>query len=290
MGANFPVATEAPRRTYWWRVLLIAVALYLRGILVLFVTGNPILFPTVAMVGNFMIPVTYVAFFYEHRHLSALKLPTISLSFLYGGLLGVFSAAVLEPLFIQRLDFVTAFQVGLIEEFVKILGVLVLVRRREHSSELDGIILGAAAGMGFASLESMGYAFVTLLSSGGSFSLTVIVTLIRGVLSPLGHGAWTAILVGVLFRETRDGRFHVSRAVIGAYATVVILHGLWDGLPGVVGVFTGSGPDVFLSQSLVGMVGLVILIRRWREARSLQGLEAALADGDTVGSVGATSV
>jgi hypothetical protein len=71
---------------------------------------------------------------------------------------------------------------------------------------------------------------------------------------------------------------------------VVILHGLWDGLPGVVGVFTGSGPDVFLSQSLVGMVGLVILIRRWREARSLQGLEAALADGDTVGSVGATSV
>jgi RsiW-degrading membrane proteinase PrsW (M82 family) len=299
MDANFSVRNGEPggglagrprRRIYWWRVLLIAAALYLAGILVLFLTSNPILFPTVAMVGNFMIPVTYVAFFYEHRHLSPLTLPTISLSFLYGGLLGVFSASVLEPLLIRQLDFVTAFQVGLIEEFVKILGVLVLVRRRAHASELDGIILGAAAGMGFASLESMGYAFVTFLSSGGSLSLTVIVTLIRGVLSPLGHGAWTAILVGVLFRESRAGRFHVDRAVIGAYVTVVLLHGLWDGLPGVVGVFTGSGPDVFLSQSIVGMVGLVILIWRWREARTLQDSETVLANGGSDESTDAAPV
>lgn len=259
-----------PRRGNWWRVLLIGLGLYLLGILILVLTHNPILFPTVAMLGSFMIPVTYVAFFYERRQLSRLALPTIALSFLYGGLLGVFAASILEPIFIHRLNIVTAFQIGLIEEFVKILGVLVIARRWGHDSELDGMILGAAAGMGFAALESMGYAFVVLLESGGSLSATVVVTLMRGVLSPLGHGTWTAILVGMLFRESRDGRFRITRAVVGAYLTVVVLHGLWDGVPGVVNAFTGSGLDVFISQSLVGLAGLFILWRRWREAVRLQ--------------------
>jgi protease PrsW len=263
---------EIPRRvrSRWWRVFLIAFGLYVIGILILLLTDNPILFPTVAMVGSFMIPITYVAFFYERRHLSRLSLPTISLSFLYGGLLGVFAASFLEPLLIHQLDILTAFQVGLIEEFVKILGVLVIARHWGHDSELDGMILGAAAGMGFASLESMGYAFVTFLSSGGSLSLTVVVTLLRGLFSPLGHGTWTAILVGVLFRDSRAGRFHISRGVIGAYLLVVVLHGLWDGLAGLVSEFTGSGPDVFVTQSLVGLVGLLALWRRWREAVRLQ--------------------
>ncbi len=260
----------SPKKGYWWRVLLIAFGFYILGIILLVLTSNPNLFPTVGMLGSFMIPIAYVAFFYERRHLSRLTLPTISLSFLYGGLLGVFAASVLEPVFIHNLDFLTAFQIGIIEEFVKILGVLVIARRRGHDSELDGLILGAAAGMGFAALESMGYAFTAFLQSGGSLSATVGVTLLRGVLSPLGHGTWTAILVGVLFRESIDGKFRINRQVILAYLTVVILHGLWDGLPGLIGSFTGSGLDVFIAQSLVGIAGLVILWRRWREAVILQ--------------------
>ncbi len=279
MEANFPVqvpgsSTEIPttprKRSYWWRVLLVMLGLYLAAIVIQLFTGNPILFPTVFMLGSFMVPVAYVAFFYERRHLSRLTLPTISLSFLYGGILGVLAASILEPLFVHNLNVLTAFQIGLIEEFVKILGVLVIARRWGHDSQLDGMILGAAAGMGFAALESMGYAFVALLESGGSLSATVVVTLIRGLLSPLGHGTWTAILAGVLFRESRAGRFRISRAVIGAYLTVVILHGLWDGLPGLVAFLTSSGLDVFVSQSVVGLAGLFVLWRRWREAVRLQ--------------------
>ncbi|MGE5224630.1 MAG: PrsW family intramembrane metalloprotease [Omnitrophica WOR_2 bacterium] len=275
MQLNLPVQNidlrgKPHKGGYWWRVLLIAFGLYIVGIVLLVVTSNPNLYPTVTMLGSFMIPVAYVAFFYERRHLSKLTLPTIALSFFYGGLLGTFAASVLEPLLVHNLDFLTAFQIGFIEEFVKILGVLVIARHRGHDSELDGVILGVAAGMGFAALESMGYAFTALLESGGSISFTVGVTLLRGVLSPLGHGTWTAILVGVLFRESRAGHFHINRKVILAYLTVVILHGLWDGLPGVVGTVTGSGLDVFISQSLVGLTGLVILWRRWTEAVRLQ--------------------
>jgi protease PrsW len=279
MDVNLPIqnpgqTAEVPPRQhklgYWWRVFLIAFGLYLTGIVILYLTGNPILFPTISMLGSFMIPVTYVAFFYERKHLSRLTLPTISLSFLYGGLLGVFAASILEPLFVSNLDFLTAFQIGLIEEFVKILGVLVIARRWGHDAELDGMILGAAAGMSFAALESMGYAFMALLTSGGSLSATVSVTLLRSLYSPLGHGTWTAILVGVLFRESRAGHFRIDRQVIITYLTVVLLHGLWDGLPGVVGSITGSFLDVIISQTLIGFIGLFLLWRRWREAVRLQ--------------------
>ncbi len=258
------------KRSLWWRVLLTCLGFYVLGLVVLVLTSNPNLFPTVVMLGCFMIPSAYVAFFYEHRHLSKLELPTVALCFFYGGLLGVFAASLLEPLFVQQLDFVTAFIVGFIEEFVKILGVLVIARHWGHDSELDGIILGAAAGMGFATLESTGYAFTSFLASGGSLTLTVGVMLLRGILSPLGHGTWTAILVGIMFREAKNGHFHLNRKVIGAYLTVVILHGLWDGLPGLIGNLTGSGLDVFISQSLVGILGLVILWLNWREAVKIQ--------------------
>ena len=261
------------KRNSWGKVLLTGIGFYLVGLIALVLTGNPNLFPTVVLIGSFLIPVAYVAFFYDRRHLSTISLPTIALAFVYGGLLGVFAASVLEPLLINRFDFVTAFGIGLIEEFVKILGVLVIARHMRHDAEMDGLIIGAAAGMSFAALESNGYAFVAFLSSGGSLSATVAVTLLRGILSPLGHGTWTAILASVLFRESKNGHFHINMKVIGAYLTVSVLHGLWDGLPGLISAFVSSGLDIFIGQSIVGLTGLFILWRRYREAKQIQ-LEA----------------
>jgi hypothetical protein len=103
--------------------------------------------------------------------------------------------------------------------------------------------------------------------------------LLRGLLSPVGLGTWTAILASVLFREGAQNRFRINGAVIGAYLTVVVLHGLWDGLPQVIGALTSSGVDVFMGQGLVGLAGLIILWMRWREAVRLQQL--ATSAGET---------
>ena len=213
-------AIRAKRANSWWRVLLTGLFLYIIGLAILIVTGNPVLFPTVVLLGNFMTPAAYVAFFYERRHLSKLTLPTTALTFFYGGVLGVFAASLLEPIFIEGAGLSTTFVVGLIEEAAKILGVLFIVRRMRHDSELDGLILGAAAGMGFAALESTGYAFSAFLRSGGNLSFIVAVTLLRGFLAPIGHGTWTAILAGVLFRESKPQQFRFNGKVIGAYLTV----------------------------------------------------------------------
>jgi protease PrsW len=263
-------STPTVPRNAWLKVLIISAVFYILLLAALLLTNNSNLFPTLVMVGGFMVPVAYVMFFYERRHISRLTLPTISLAFLYGGLLGMVSASLLEPFFIRQLDLGAILKIGLIEEFAKILGVLVIARHRRHDSEMDGLILGAAAGMGFAALESNGYAFTAFLANHGSVSATVIVTLIRGLLSPLGHGTWTAILASVLFRESRNGRFRIDKQVIGAYLLISILHAMWDGVPLVIAYIFGQGIDLLIAWGMIGIVGLAILRLRWREAVRLQ--------------------
>lgn len=258
------------RHNTWLRVLITASVFYVLLLIVLLLTSNSNLFPTVVMVGNFMVPVAYVAFIYERRHLSILKMPTVSLTFLYGGLVGILAASLLEPLFITELNLGAILRIGFIEEFAKILGVLVIARHKRHDSEMDGLILGAAAGMGFAALESNGYAFTAFLQSNGSISAAVAVTLIRGIFSPLGHGTWTAILASVLFRESRCCDFRINMKVIGAYILVSVLHAMWNGLPLIVSYFLSEGLAVIVTDAVIGIIGLAILWARWREAVRLQ--------------------
>ena len=85
--------------------------------------------------------------------------------------------------------------------------------------------------MGFAALESSGYVFTALLESRGSLTALVLVTLLRGLLvaGRARHLDGDPGQRHVPREQTY--RFRLDRAVIGAYLTVVVLHGLWDGLP-----------------------------------------------------------
>ncbi len=254
----------------WLKTLGIGFLLFALALVLSVFTENTNLFPTVILIGSFLVPVAYVTFFYERRHLSNLSLSTTLVAFFLGGLLGVLAASFLEPLVIHRVDFGTTIVVGLIEEAAAFLAVIIISRRQRHDAEMDGLIIGAAVGMGFAAFESTGYAFTAFLASGGSLSQAVYVTLLRGILSPIGHGTWTAILAAVLFRETQNGRFRINLRVVGMYVLVSLLHGLWDGLPNVITAYLGSGLDVFVAEVIVGGGGLSILWLRWREAIRLQ--------------------
>lgn len=261
---------EKKRNLAWLKVLGTGMALYFISLMILILTSNPNLFPTVVLIGNFLVPVTYVAFFYERRHLSTLSMPITAYTFFFGGLLGVLASSVLEPVFIRQMDLVSVLLIGIIEEGAKIVGVMLIARRWQHDSEMDGLILGAAVGMGFAALESMGYAFTAFLQSQGSLSVTVSTTLLRGILAPIGHGTWTAILASVLFRESRGNRFRINGKVIGAYLAVSLLHSMWDGLPAFIAAVLSAGLDVLIAQSLIGGTGFFLLWLRWREAKRLQ--------------------
>src|SRR5438876_10494453 len=123
-----PSTQHPPRRGRGWlRALLIGLILFVVTTLVMFLTRNLNLYPTVILIGNFLVPVVFVAFLYDHQHLSSFTPETIGRCFILGGILGVLGASVLEALLIpapskagQGLSLSSAMLVGLIEEGCKI--------------------------------------------------------------------------------------------------------------------------------------------------------------------------
>ncbi|GAB2587458.1 hypothetical protein GCM10027168_20340 [Streptomyces capparidis] len=278
----------------WLRVFLTGLPLWLLAVVVTFWTGNPNLVPTLVLLGSFLVPVTFVVWAFERRDTGELTPTLVFSTFLTGGVLGVLAASVLEAYLLHPSSGLFI-GVGLIEEAVKLLTLAFLTRHLARRTVRDGMILGAAVGFGFAAFESAGYAFTALFTVQG-LSLTQLVQteILRGLLSPVGHGLWTAILGGVLFSSSRRGHFRFTRRLALAYLGVSALHALWDSMHTVALVvtllLTGDGRqldllthgwlprpttaqiDLFtavswLGLAVVGAVGLAWLTTLWRRHR-----------------------
>ncbi len=274
---------QNPRRGRWgWlRALLIGVVLFVITTVVMFLTGNPNLYPTVILIGNFLVPIVFVVFLYDHQHLSTLTPETVATSFCIGGVLGVLGASVLESLVLplaanpnQGLSLGGGLIVGLLEEGSKLLVVMFLARRMRHTAEMDGLLLGGAVGMGFAALESTGYAFTIFLLSHGNVGASIVETMIRGLLAPFGHGVWTGILCAVLFRESRPYHFRITGWVLLTYLFVSVLHGFWDGLPHVVYFIIPPGIPISVTTIALSVIGIVLLAVVYKRAEYRQLQEA----------------
>jgi protease PrsW len=151
-------------------------------------------------------------------------------AFITGGLLGVLGASLLESYLLHPSPLLFV-GVGLIEEAAKLAALVFITRHLTRRHTRDGLVLGAAVGFGFAAFESAGYAFNALLTEHGlSLRALVETEILRGVLAPVGHGLWTAILGGVLFGESRAGAYRYSGPLVLAYVWVSLLHALWDSM------------------------------------------------------------
>jgi RsiW-degrading membrane proteinase PrsW (M82 family) len=277
-----PQPQQAYRGWRWLRTLIIGVVLFIVASIILLWSGDPNLFPTVILIGNFLVPVVFVAFLYDHQHISSLSIDTIAASFGIGGVLGVLGATVIESLVVpapanptRGLSFEGALLVGLIEEGCKILAVIFLARKVPHTSQMDGLLLGGAVGMGFAALESTGYAFTALLISQGHISASLASTVLRGLLAPFGHGVWTGILGAVLFRESGPRHFRITGPLILAYLFVSTLHALWDGLPVTIYFTIPPGFPIPLTSLILGVIGLIVLGVLYRGAIMRQKQQVA---------------
>jgi protease PrsW len=227
------------RRWRWLIVFLVGLALWIASILVTAITRNSNLIPTDVLLGSFLVPVTAVIWNFDHDVDSVLTGQRIFVTFVVGGVLGVLAASVLESPLSQN-SLLTYFAVGFIEEAVKFAALLGAAAGLRRYTTRDGIVLGATVGFGFAALESAGYSFNALFTVHGlSLAGLVGTEALRGLLAPLGHGLWTAIVGGALFHASgRANRLRVTGGVIGAYLLVSILHSLWDSMRGIALILT----------------------------------------------------
>ncbi|MFJ3302493.1 PrsW family intramembrane metalloprotease [Streptomyces sp. NPDC086549] len=236
------------RAGLWRRCLGGGLALWAVTALVTYTTENSALLPTLILLGGFLVPVTFVLWAYE-RHGRDLGVSAVLGCFLTGGALGALGASVMEDYLLHPSLSMFA-GLGLIEEAAK-LGALMFALRRQPAirGTRAGLVLGAAVGLGFAALESCGYAFDAAVSTGGIDLRALVETeILRGVLTPFGHGLWTAIAGGVLLSHRRpDGRFRLLSPVVATYAGVALLHALWDSTHGIaiwlVAHLVGAGLD-----------------------------------------------
>ncbi|RNL84378.1 PrsW family intramembrane metalloprotease [Halostreptopolyspora alba] len=211
----------------WSRILRYGLVLWGATVLVTFVTGNTNLLPTIVLLGSFLVPVTFVAWAYEHARGDNVTVELLFSAFVIAGVLGVLGASLLERLLGPSPAMFIG--IGVIEEGAKVAALVFVARSMAHRTPRDGLVLGATVGFGFAAFESAGYALNALVTERGLSLIALVETeILRGLLTPLGHGLWTAIVGCVLFAASAGRKWRVTLGVVATFVGVSLLHALWD--------------------------------------------------------------
>ncbi len=221
--------------------------------------GNENALPGLMVVGSFTVPLTGVILFLELNAFRNISLYDIALIFLVGGCASLVVTLTLYSLVvIDDLDYWGALLVGIVEETGKAVIIYYFIKKLGKTNILPGLLIGAAVGAGFAAFESSGYAMSYLLIGGWDGMMDVIQ--VRGVLTPGGHIAWSAITGAAMVIASKEyGRVCVnmlaSKKFLRLFIIPVLLHMLWDS------PLTNIGAEIYLGQIVLTLlVWIVVLI------------------------------
>jgi RsiW-degrading membrane proteinase PrsW (M82 family) len=183
----------------------------------------------------------------------------LGFAFLWGAVVAIFFALVLNSaawsIFTLASDASTGdiltavVAAPLVEESAKgLLVLLVLVFKRRHiDGMLDGLVLGALVGLGFAMTENITYFGITYRENGADQLGALFV--IRSVINGLGHAVWTSFTgAAVGWARARHGR-GVLRAIVPpvGWTGAVVGHGVWNlGASIVIGILAIGFERVYL--------------------------------------------
>lgn len=222
------------RRLSWLAVLVVGVASYLLVLHTLVSTRNANFVPSMILLGSIVVPASVLVFAASSGRRVVVATSLIAFVAIAGGVIGTVAAGTLEYDALKRLGALPMIMVGFIEEAAKlIVPILVLLIARQRDSRA-GVIIGVASGMGFATLETMGYGFNALLKTGSIIDVEQTLQL-RALLSPAGHVAWTGLTAAALW--ALPTAIHKGRAVLRVLLTfvgAVLLHAAWDGFNNLI--------------------------------------------------------
>jgi RsiW-degrading membrane proteinase PrsW (M82 family) len=236
-----------PRPWVFFRTFVVALLAYMAFVGAWNQFGNVKLLPGIIFVGSFAIPFATLILFFELNIRRNISLYQIGRLVALGGAASIlFSLLGYQVASGFKLDWLGASVAGLVEEPGKLLVLAFVINNRKYRSILNGLLLGAAVGAGFAAFESAGYAFLFLLQHLGVFmqyngavtlqlnDIAAMRQLImsRGLLSPFGHIVWTAMSAAALWRVKADQPFRLEMLrdprFTRVFAAAVLLHMIWD--------------------------------------------------------------
>lgn len=105
------------------------------------------------------------------------------------------------------------------------------LRNSKDTYILNGLLIGAAVGTGFAAFETAGYALRVLLETSNLGSLYATI-LWRGILAPGGHIVWAALSGAAIcmVKGKRDWQWPMllKGRFLSIFILTVFLHASWD--------------------------------------------------------------
>ena len=186
----------------------------------------------------------------------------------------------------DKQDWVAAFAAPLLEEPLKMLGVVALafIPGARINSTVDGLFFGLLVGLGYEVTEGLLYTSQASLEQGGSFTMVFLVFVLRGVVGGLwSHPTFTA------FSGAGVGYFFSSKAsaakrwlvMIGSLIVAMILHGFFDS---PLFEFNGNNFAASFVKGLPALILLVILVRisRNRERAVFESVAKGAVPADLV--------
>ena len=152
------------------------------------------------------------------------------------------------------------------EEFLKALGVLVIVMMRRHriSSPLDGLVYAGYSAAGFLVVEDFTYFVITFYN--GVLAETFIMRVLLGVFGHVMYTSCTGWAIGWAVTRTRSIGAGIGVVTLG-YLIAVTMHGLWNGSATISGSRGGFLVLYFIFQVPLFCGWLFFVARTMRRER-----------------------
>ncbi|OUQ48105.1 hypothetical protein B5E62_14370 [Lachnoclostridium sp. An118] len=250
------MTADWPNPWLFARIFLMFLVVFAGLLVMILQFSNTNAIPGAMFIGALIVPFSLVIFFWETnipRNISIFDVVSI---FFIGGVMSlIFTLILYGYIYVGELNYTGAILVGIVEEVGKIVVAGHYVKKRNTSYILNGLLLGACVGAGFAVFETAGYAFSALLYGGIPNMIDVLI--LRGALAIGGHTLWAAISTAglVIAKGERpfDRKMYLDPKFLKFLFLVIALHAVWD-MPITL------GQSVHLVQWVLCAVAVVIVL------------------------------
>lgn len=223
------ICSKWPKPWLYSRIFVLFTFTFIALVALLRVFRNVLAFPGIIFIGAFIIPFTLLIFFWEVNAPRNINIFDVVKIFFIGGVSSLLVTMILSKLVvIGEIDYYGALMVGVIEETGKLIVVAYYLRGSKRKYILNGLLVGAAVGAGFAVFETAGYVFAY------GFDIPMMMRMIytRGALAFGGHIVWAAMCGAALAMVKEDNRLKIKHITnlefFKYYIIAVILHSAWD--------------------------------------------------------------
>lgn len=235
------ISSSWPRPWVYSRVFIVLAITYALLLACTYIFGNANTIPGLMVIGSFTVPFSALIFFFETNAPRNISIFDVVKMFFIGGVAALVATLILYSIIpVGKLNYFNALLVGIIEETGKMVIVALFIKSLKSKYVLNGLLVGAAVGAGFAAFESLGYAFnysieALALTKNVTFASDTMLEIIfaRGWQSIGGHVVWAAITgAAIVLAKKGSSKLEMHHLFTGEFWKIfiipIILHFLWD--------------------------------------------------------------